>query len=381
MEATVSFTVVAVDGVAISGDASPLGLGDTRTFMAKALSGTSTVAGASITWTASDGMVLATTPSGASVSVKGIGVGAATLKAATAHALATTPLSVIPASIAITASATRVVMGGSVVVTARALGTTGLPGPFTTTDGLSIAGATGFDAAALGALTSDGGVTFFLSGAKGASPSVTVSLGAVVSNHLAFSLTQIASVMIMGPQGPVRVGSPVDFTAIPFDGAGTRIDGSLATIWTDSTGVYTFPADHTLHVTANVAKLGTSSIVATVMGVASPAFASPAQPASLGLTVFSPASIAVGGKATAKVAVLDATGAAIPGATLAQLSLAAADAGKVSFDAGVAMGDGFVFTATGLAATGAGGTQVSASWTDGMFPIMSGSVPLVVTGP
>jgi hypothetical protein len=166
-----------------------------------------------------------------------------------------------------------------------------------------------------------------------------------------------------------------------LDAAGARIDGSLMAIWTDATGVYTFPAGNTLHVTANVVKLGTSAIVATIMGIASPPYASPAQPASIGMTPFSPASIAVGGKATTLVTVLDAMGAPIPGVTLGQLSLAADDATKVSFDAGAVMGSGFLFTATGVAATSAAGAAVTATWTDGMYPIMSGAIPLVVTGP
>ena len=63
------------------------------------------------------------------------------------------------------------------------------------------------------------------------------------------------------------------------------------------------------------------------------------------------------------------------------MSLKAADGTKVSFDVGVGMGTGFSFTATGLAATAAAGVDVTATWTDGMFPVDSGAVQLVVTGP
>ena len=137
----------------------------------------------------------------------------------------------------------------------------------------------------------------------------------------------------------------------------------------------------TLHVTGNVVKLGTSAIVATISGVSSPPFASPAQPAMVAITAFTPASVSVGGKATAVVSILDANNAPISNALLSQVSLAADDPTKISLDTGAVMGTGFVFTATGLAATPAAGVNVTATWTDGMNPVQSGAVPLVVTGP
>jgi hypothetical protein len=382
MKASVTFTIVAVDGVKIVGDTSPLALGESRTFTAKALSGTAEVQGAPITWMTTDAQVLSVAPSGTMATVMAVGVGVASLQALFgARAMDAASLAVVPSSIQIMASSTRLVLGASAVVTARALGPTGLPGAFAATTGLSIAGATGFDTATLGALTTDGGVTFFLDGAKADSPNVTVSFGAVVSNTLSFKLATIAAVVVSGPQGPVRVGSTVDFTAMPVDAAGVRVDGNLVATWADATGVYTFPTSTTLHVTGSVVKLGTAAIVATVTGVASPAFPSPAQPGSIGLAPFSPSSIAVGGKATTVVTVLDAAGAPIPNVPLGQISVKADDATKVSFDMGAVMGTGFQFTGMALAPSPAAGVNVTATWTDGMYPVDSGAVPLVVTSP
>jgi hypothetical protein len=168
---------------------------------------------------------------------------------------------------------------------------------------------------------------------------------------------------------------------VPLDAAGTPIDGDFTATWADATGVYTFPASTGLHVTANAVKLGTSAIVATVMGFASPPFASPAQPGSIVVTMFAPPSVAVGATTTTTVTVLDAMDVPIPNIPPSQVSLSADDPTKVSFTAGVLVGTAFQFTATGLAATPAAGVNVTATWTDGMFPIMSGSVPLIVTGP
>ena len=74
-------------------------------------------------------------------------------------------------------------------------------------------------------------------------------------------------------------------------------------------------------------------------------------------------------------------GVAIPNIPPSQVLLSADDPTKVSFTAATLVGTGFQFTATGLAATPAAGVNVTATWTDGMFPIMSGAIPLIVTGP
>jgi hypothetical protein len=250
---------------------------------------------------------------------------------------------------------------------------------FASPAGLTLAGATGFGSIGPGVLQADGSVTFALGNAQGASPAVTASFAGVSSNSLSFSLAQVATVTVMGPMGPVRVGSTVDFTAVPVDSTGARIDGDLAATWSDATGVYQFPATTTVRVTASAVKLGTASIVATVMGVASPSFASPAQPGSVSITAFSPTSVAVGGKATALVSILDASGAPIPDVPLAQVSVTPDDGTKVSLDAGAVMGMGFLFTATGLAPTAAAGVSLTPTWTDGKYPVMGATVSLVVT--
>jgi len=79
------------------------------------------------------------------------------------------------------------------------------------------------------------------------------------------------------------------------------------------------------------------------------------------------------------VSVLDAGGAPIPNVPLGQVSVSADDGTKVSFDAGAVVGMGFRFTATGVAPTTAQGVNVTATWTDGQFPVQSATVPLVVT--
>jgi len=209
-----------------------------------------------------------------------------------------------------------------------------------------------------------------------------VSFGGVTSNAIAFTVAEIAKVTIIGPQGPIRMGSGADFTAMPVDAMGAPIAGSVSATWADATGVYQFPpANGTLVVTANAVKLGTSAIVATVGGISSMPYASPVQPSSIGITAFSPASIAVGGTATATVTVLDTGGQPIPGVPLSQVSLMADDGTTVSFDSGALATGGlaFVFTATGLAQTPAKGVNVQAIWTDGMYPVQSTQVPLIVT--
>jgi hypothetical protein len=382
MTATVTFAVADVTDLQIMGDTSPLALGELRTFTVVGLAGALPTGGVDVVWSTPDDTVISLQASANFVQVLGIGVGGASLVATLqGKAMATVALTVAPASLQIAAPATQLVQGGATTVTVKAIGPMGIAGRFGTAAGLVLVGATGFDTVGAGVLAADGSVSFALAGAKAGSPAVTVTLGATVSNTLSFTLAKLAGVMVSGPQGPVRVGSTVDFTAVPLDDAGTPIDGDFTATWADATGVYTFPASTGLHVTANAVKLGTSAIVATIMGLVSPPFASPAQPGSILLTTFTPPSVAVGATTTTMVTVLDAMGTPIPNIPLSQVSLSADDPTKVSFAAGVFMGTGFLFTATGLAATPAAGVNVTATWTDGMFPIMSGAVPLIVTGP
>jgi hypothetical protein len=387
MRATSTFAFVAVTSLKITGDTGPLTIGESRTFTAVGLAGTAQSGSIAVTWSTPDEQVLSLAPSGTSVKVTAIGVGEAQLVAKIAQAdgqvsVAMVDLVVAPVSIQISAPATHVLPGASTTVTALALGANGAAARFTSAASLSVSGADGFTTVGAGVPQGDGSVTFALSGAKASSPKVTVSFGAVTSNALSFTLAQISGVVVSGPQGPVRVGSAVELTAVPVDANGTRIDADLSATWADPTGVYQFPADAKgLVVTAHAVKLGTASIVATVTGIASKPFSSPAQPSSVNVAPFSPASIAVGGQALAVVTILDADGAPIPGVPLAQISLKADDGTKVSLDAGAVMGAGFLFTATGLAPTAAAGVNVTATWTDGMYPVDSGTVPLIVTTP
>jgi hypothetical protein len=382
MQATAMFKIISVMGVKITGDTSPMALGETRTFTAVGLAGTIETGAVGVTWSSPSSLVLALAPAATIVQVTGAEVGTALLVASLGpNVTAMVTLTVAPTAIQLSAPGPHVLAGGSTTVTAKAFGPMNKAGVFEDASDVTLAGATGFGTVGQGALQPDGTVTFALGNAQGASPAVTASFAGVTSNALSFSLAQVAAVSIMGPQGPIRVGSGADFTAIPVDSTGARLQGDLATTWADSTGVYQFPATTALMVTANAVKLGTSAIVATIMGVASPPYASPAQPAMVAVAPFSPASIAVGGKATCVVSVLDANNAPIANAQLSQVSLAADDATKVSFDTGVVMGTGYLFTATGLAATPAAGVNVTATWTDGMFPVPSMSVPLIVTGP
>jgi hypothetical protein len=383
MKATAMFTIVDITDIKITGDTTQMVIGETRTLTAVGIAGGVETGPLTVVWSA-PGQVLDLAPAGSTVKVTGVEVGTGTVVAMLpGKGMASADLTVAPSMIDLSAPGTRLLPGSAVTATVKAIGPTGLPGRFSSAASVTLAGASGFTTVGAGVLQGDGSVTFALGGAAMDSPSVTATWGAVVSNKLSFTIAHVVSVAIGGPQGPVRVGSTVDLTAMAKDAAGQRIDGDLLVTWTDANGVYTFPMSTSLNVTATVAKLGTSSIVATVMGVASPPFASPAQPASVGLTMFTPASIAVGGTATAVVTVLDSAGVPIPGVTLAQVKIASDDATKVSFDAGalVNMGMGFQFTATGLAATAAAGVNVTATWTDGMFPVDSGAVPLVVSGP
>ncbi|HVU52485.1 MAG TPA: hypothetical protein VHL80_17445 [Polyangia bacterium] len=385
MQATATFQIVSITDVEILGDGTtPLAVGDTRTFNAVGLAGTMETGAVAVTWS-TGGPVLSLQPGATAVKVTGTEIGTATLTATVSGAIMKTiDVTVAPASIKLAATGARVLAGAGTTLTAAPLDAGGKTVIFASADGVTVAGATGFGSVGVPTLQTDGTVTVALGDAKADSAAVTVSFGGVTSNALAFTVAQIATVVVMGPQGPIRMGSSADFTAVPTDGMGARIDGDVAATWTDSTGVYQFPAANgTLLVTANAVKLGTSAIVATVGGISSTPYASPVQPASIGITAFSPTSIAVGGTATTTVTVLDAGGQPIPGVPLSQVSLMADDGTKVSFDAGAVVGAGatlgYLFTATGLAATPAKGVSVQATWTDGMYPVQSTQVPLVVT--
>src|SRR5262249_39646676 len=146
-------------------------------------------------------------------------------------------LTVAPTAIQLSAPGSHVLAGSGTTVTAKAFGPMGKSGVFASAAGITLAGATGFGSVGAGVLQADGTVTFALGNAQSSSPAVTASFLGVTSNSLSFSLAQVAGVTILGPMGPIRVGSSVDFTAVPVDSKGARIDGDLAATWSDSTGV------------------------------------------------------------------------------------------------------------------------------------------------
>jgi hypothetical protein len=382
MTATAAFQIVSVTGVKIVGDTTPLALGEVRTYTAFGLAGTLETGAAGVMWGSPASLVLTLQPASATVKVMGTEFGTASLVATLpGNVTGMVDLTVAPTAIQLSSAGGHVLPGGSTTVTAKAFGPMNKAGLFASATGVTLTGATGFGSVAPGVLQPDGTVTFALGNAQAASPAVTAAFAGVTSNSLSFTLAQVAAVTIMGPLGPIRIGSGADFVALPVDSTGARIDGDLPATWADATGVYQFPANATVKATGNAVKLGTSSIVVTVQGVSSSPYASPVQPGSVSIAAFSPTSVGVGGMATAMVSILDAGGAPIPNVPLSQVSVAADDASKVSLDAGAAMGTGFLFTATGLAPTSAAGVNVTATWTDGMYPVMSMTVPLVVTGP
>ena len=385
MSVTVTFTISNVSTVVISGDLSPIPLGTSRTYTAVAMEGGTAVPGVDIVWSTVGAAVITLTPSGNQVTVSATAVGASML-VATVQGMASksVTLTVAPATLQLQATSTRLLTGTGTTVTATPLATGGLAGKFASPIGVALVGATGFSMVGPPSLTADGLVTFTLNGATAPSPSVTATFAGVASNALSFTIASVASVVITGPQGPVRVGSTVDLTAVAKDATGMPIGGAVQVLWTDASGVYALPeATNTNMVTASVVKLGTATIVATVMGVASPVFMSPSIPGSIAITAFSPASVAVGGMATATVSILDSNAVAVPGVPLSQVSMMSADGTKVSVDAGVLVSGGFLFTATGLAAAAAPGIGLTATWSDGAATddIMSATVFLIVTGP
>jgi hypothetical protein len=386
MSANVTFTISNISGVTIAGDTGPLVLGGTRTYKASVMAGGVPVPGVDVLWSVVGPSVMTIAPSGNQVAVAGTAVGAQMLVATVqGMANASQLVTVEPAMMQLQATTTHLLAGTGATVSVTPLTTGGLAAKFATPIGTSLVGATGFTTVSAPVLTAAGIVTFSLTGATAASPAVTAIFANISSNALAFSIASVASVAIQGPQGPVRVGSSVDLTAIIKDATGMPISGTVQVLWADPTGVYSLPeATNTAMVTANVAKLGTATVTATVMGVVSPVFMSPSVPDSISVTAPSPGTVAVNGTATSVVTVLDASGAAVPGIPLAQMSLTSADGTKVSVDTGVVMGSSFLFTATGLAAAPAPGVGLTATWTDGVDhedDVMSGQVFLIVSGP
>jgi hypothetical protein len=385
MSATATFMISTLSGIVITGDASPLPLGASRTFAAAAMAGGAAVSGVTITWSVV-GAAVSIVPAGSQVMVTTNAVGSAMLVAmAQGMATASLALTVEPAMMQLAATNTNLLAGAGTTLTVTPLTTGGLAGAFASAAGVTLVGATGFSQVGAATLTTAGLVTFALDGATAASPDVSVTFANIASNSLAFTLATVASVTIVGPQGPVRVCSTIDLTADIEDARGQSIGGDVQVLWTDVSGVDALPeATNTTHVTASVTKLGTATIVATVEGVASPVFMSPSVPNSISVTAFSPATVAVGGTATTLVTILDVNGAAVAGIPLVHVSMMSADVTKVSVDAGAVMGSGFLFTATGVAAAPAPGIGVLATWTDGVTSandVMSAQVPLVVTGP
>jgi hypothetical protein len=127
----------------------------------------------------------------------------------------------------------------------------------------------------------------------------------------------------------------------------------------------------TFQVTATVAKLGTSNVVATVRTVSSAAYAVPSVPASIQMSAFSPNSVPVGGTATTTVSVLDANGMAIQGIPATAMSATSADMAKVTVGAATAVGATFRFTATGAALAASPGVAVKARWSNGTDQVES----------
>ncbi|HVZ71116.1 MAG TPA: hypothetical protein VHJ20_01970 [Polyangia bacterium] len=377
---TATFTVVGITGVKIKGDASALQLGASTDLTAVALAGTTEVPTVPVTWSQDGPHVANVSVDGNVATATGVVVGTATLTASVGPLSASTPCVVVPGSLALTADAVRLLSGGSATVTVTPKGTGSVAGKFTSATGVSLAGAMGFTTVGPATLTSDGLVTFALTGATAGSPTVTATYGTLTSNALAFTLTTVGSVTVNGPNGPVRIGSPIDLTLDVRDAQGMPIAGGVGASWSDPTGVLTLPATTTgFSTTATVAKLGDAMLVATVRGVASAVYSIPGVPNELDITSFSPASVSVGGTATITVKILDTNGVAVPGVPATAVTAVADDPTKVSVSAAVAMGDGFQFTATGLAATSSTGALVTATWTGGTEVVMSAAVPLVVT--
>jgi hypothetical protein len=381
--ATAMFDVVNITAVKVTGDQTALKLGGTRTFTGVALSGTTEVPSVQVTWAQTGTAVVTVAPSATMngvITVTGTAVGQAMLVASAGASTAPVTFAVEPVTL-LAAATTRVLMGGSATVTVTPMGTGGVVGRFAAVTGVTLVGAAGFETVGPATLTSGGLVTFELTNATAPSPAVTATFGGVTSNALAFTIATVQTVTIDGPHGPVRVGSSVDVSVIVKDAQGMAIGGGVAVTWADANGVLVVPTGMTAGFTASaaVAKLGTSALIATVRGVASAALAVPGVPGSVTLSSPSPSSVPVGGTATMSVTVLDVLGAPIAGVPVGQVTVASADATKVTVGAGTAGANNtFQFTATGVALAAAPGVALTATWTGGVETVMSMSTQLIV---
>jgi hypothetical protein len=365
------FNVVTVTAIKVTGDTTgALKLGASRTFTAVAMADATEVASVPVTWSQSNGaLALAQGPSG-TVTVTGAAVGQAMLTASVGAVTKPVTFGVDPVSLEIAASGTRVLMGGGATITVTPKGAS-TAGKFLAASGVALTGATGFDTVGAPVLTGQGLVTFTLSNATAESPSVKATYGTVTSNALAFSLSTVGTVVVSGPASPVRVGAKLDLSVTVKDNQGMTIAGGVPVTWADANGVLTVPSSTDIFsASATVSKLGASSLVATVRGVASAPYVVSAVPGMVILAAFQPTSVPVGGTATAAISVTDTNGVAISGITAAQLSVTSGDTSKVTVGSPTAVGQAFQVTATGVAVTGSP-IALTAKWSNGTDTVTS----------
>jgi hypothetical protein len=377
---TATVDVVEATGVAITGDATTLVLGGTVKLTATAVAGARSLPTVPVTWSATGLPVVQVSATGREASVTGAAVGQGMVVATALGHMASAPAVVSPVTLALDARGQRLLAGGGTTVTVTPRGTGALVGRFASVAGVSLAGTEGFASVGPATLTDDGLVTFALSGAKGPSPQLTATFGNVTSNPLAFALTTVGSVTVMGPVGPVRIGSDVDLSLDVRDASGVALTSGASATWSDPTGVLAVPATSPgFKVMAKVVKLGPSMLIATVSGVASPPYSFPGVPNTLGVTPLDPASVAVGGTATTIVTILDTDDHVVSGVPVSEMSLTPVDPSLVSVTGPVAVGDGFKFTVKGLAPTTGPGAALTAAWTMGTETVIAADVRLVVT--
>jgi hypothetical protein len=380
MSAMISFMVVQIDSIKIVG--APAGatkLGDKTMLSAVAVSAGADVPNVPVTWTETGGVVTLS-KTGNMVTATGVKVGQAALKASVSTTISKdVTFAVDPVSLDIAADGTGVLMGGNAKVTVTPKGTGTFVGTFASATGLSLTGATGFSSVGAPALQGNGLVTFDLVNATADSPTVKVLYGAVTSNALAFTITTVGTVVVTSSSTPAKVGDKVTLTATVKDTKGNPIGGGVPVSWADGSGVFNVPAStDTFSASAMVTKLGTSSVIATVRGVASAALAVPAVPASVTMSALSPTSVPVGGTATTTVSILDVQNQPIAGVTASQVTVTSADTNKVTVSGPVAVGSTFRFTATGAALAAAPGVVLTAKWSNGT-EMVSAAAPQSLT--
>lgn len=372
------FNVVTVTAIKVTGDTTgALKLGASRAFTAVAMADGAEVAGVPVVWTPGNEALTLAPGTAGMVTVTGAAVGQAKLTAAVGSITQQVTFAVDPVSLDIAASGTRVLMGGGATITVTPKGATAA-GKFLAATGVALTGATGFGTVGAPALTAQGLVTFTLSNATADSTAVKATYGTVTSNALAFSISTVGTVVVSGPPSPVRVGAKVDLSVTVKDNEGMTIAGGVPVTWADANGVLTVPSSTDLFsASATVSKLGATSLVATVRGVASAPYVVSAVPGMVTLTAFQPTSVPVGGTATATIAVLDTNGAAIAGVTAAQLSVTSGDTSKVTVGMPTALAQGFQVTATGVAVTGSP-IALTAKWSNGTDSVSSAQAGLSV---